>query len=254
MWRLFFINFGVTILVFPFVVFSIGVGVAQVMESSNYQIQSDSLNVGGGYSTSSSYVLESTVGEVATGNSTSSSFNLRAGYQQMQKAYLSLTGASAVMLSPSIPGVSGGVANGSTTVLVVTDNLAGYILTIDAESSPAMQSGGHTISDYVPVGSVPDFIFSTGVADAHLGFSPEGVDIVDRYRDNGGVCGVSTSDTSDRCWDGLSTTPIIIADSAFPNHPIGSTTTIKFRVGVGGSVAQPDGVYVATTTITALLQ
>ncbi len=254
MGRMFFTTFWVTVLVFPFVFLSMSVGLAQVMGSSNYQIQSDSINVGGGYSTSSNYQLESTVGEVATGNSTSTSFNLLAGYQQMQSAYLSLTGASAVTLSPSIPGVSGGVANGSTTVLVVTDNLAGYSLTIVAENTPALQSGANSISDYIPSGAVPDFAFSTGVADAHLGFSPEGVDVVSRYRDNGTACGVSTLETADSCWDGLATSPITIASAASPNHPNGATTTVKFRVGVGGSVAQPEGLYVATTTITALLQ
>jgi hypothetical protein len=246
-----FVTFGATVLCFPFVLFSLQFSIAQVMESTNYMIQSDSINVGGGFSSSTNYQTESTVGEMATGNGASTNFELRAGYQQMQSIYLSMTGASTVELGPSIPGVSGGTATGSTTVTVTTDSLSGYYVTIAAESDPAMQSGVHTIADYTPSGANPDFVFTTGSADAHLGFSPEGAHIAARYRDSGGVCG-SGSDTNDRCWDGLSTTPVTIATSPAPNHPTGTATKIEFQVGVGGSVVQPAGVYIATTTITAL--
>lgn len=241
---------GATIICLPFFLLTIESGLAQVMESTNFKIQSDSVNVGGGYSSSTNYQVESTVGEIASGNSSSTNYALRAGYQQMLDVYISLTGAQAVTLSPTIPGVSGGTATGSTTVTVVTDSLSGYGLTIEASTDPAMQSGVNTIDDYVPAGGVPDFTFDTGIADAHLGYSPEGAHIANRFRDSGGVCG-SGSDTADRCWDGLSTTPVTIATTNAANHPTGTETKIKFQVGVGGSVVQPVGVYVATTTITA---
>ncbi len=241
------------VLTLPVLVFSLGIGLAQVMTSSNFQIQSDSVNVGGGFSTSTSYKLESTVGEVGTGNGGSTSYALRAGYQQMQEVYMSLTGAANVTMSPTIPGVSGGTANGSTTVTVTTDSLTGYTLTIVASTSPAMKYGLNTIADYTPAGANPDFTFTTAAADAHFGFTPEGVDIALRYQDNGvATCGGGGQDTALACWDGLSTTPVTIATGAAANHPDGATTTINFRVGVGGSVVQPPGVYVATTTVTAL--
>ncbi len=246
-----FVTFGASVLFFPLVFFSLQLSLAQVMESTNYMIQSDSINVGGGFSSSTNYQTESTVGEIATGNSESTNFEIRAGYQQMQQVYISLTGSAAVVLGPTIPGVSGGTATGSTTVTVTTDSLSGYELTIVAESSPAMQSGANTIADYAPAGAAADFTFTTGAADAHLGFSPEGMHVAARYLDSGGVCG-SGSDTNDRCWDGLSTTPVIIATSPAANHPSGTPTKIEFQVGVGGSVVQPPGVYIATTTITAL--
>jgi hypothetical protein len=71
--------------------FCLQLGFAQVRSSSNYQLQSDSINIGGGFSSSTSYIQESTVGEVATGISDSSSYSLRAGYQQMQEVYISMT-------------------------------------------------------------------------------------------------------------------------------------------------------------------
>jgi len=236
-----------TVLVFT----GLSLAVAQQMQSNNYRIQSDSINFAGGFSSSTSYVLESTVGEIGTGDLESGSYSLRAGYQQMHEVYIAITGAATVSMSPSIPGVTGGNAFGSTTVTVTTDSSSGYALTISSENSPAMQKGADSIADYVPVG-IPDFDFNTGAADAHFGYSPEGVDIVQRFMDNGSVCNVDSTDTSLSCWDGLSTSPETIASSPLPNHPNGATTTIQFQVGVGGLVVQPAGVYTATTTLTAL--
>tara|TARA_B100000745_G_scaffold130136_2_gene84802 strand:+ start:686 stop:1462 length:777 start_codon:yes stop_codon:yes gene_type:complete len=229
-------------------------GYAQVMSSTNYQIQSDSVNFGGGFSSSTNYQLESTGGEIATGESSSSNYEVRAGFQQMQESYIALSGTSNVDLAPSIPGVSGGYSNGSTTVTVVTDASGGYELTIEAENSPAMQSGVNTIADYVPGGAAADYDFNIGAADAYFGFSPEGVDIVQAFLDDGGAsCNEPAgTDTADTCWEGLSTTAQQIASDTGANHPAGATTTIKFRVGIGGSVVQPVGSYVATTTITAI--
>ncbi len=225
---------------------------AQVMQSSSYRIESDSINFGGGLSTSTNYTLESTAGEVGTGELGSASYNLKAGYQQMHESYISLSGATPVVLSPSISGLTGGVSNGSTTVTVVTDDSAGYQLTIRASGNPAMQSGANTIQDYVPSG-VPDFTFTTGATNAHFGYSPSGVDIVQRFKDDAvSLCNTGSSDSALACWDGLSLSDVAIARSSGPNQPTGATTTINFRVGVGNLVNQAPGTYTATTTVTAL--
>ena len=229
------------------------VGVAQVMTSSNYQIQSDSVNFGGGYSSSTNYSIESTGGEVATGELSSPSYVIRSGFQQMQSSYIALSANGNVSLSPSIPGVSGGYATGSASVTVTTDSLGGYKLTIEASDSPAMQSGGNSIPDYVPSGISPDFNFDIGSSDAYFGFSPEGSDVVQRFLDDVGICDQpGGSDTLNKCWDGLSTSAVNIAVGSGSNHPAGAETVIQFQVGVGGSVVQPTGSYVATTTITAI--
>lgn len=236
----------------PVVLLCVSLTSAQTMQSTNYRIQSDSVNFGGGLSTSTNYSLESTAGEIATGDGTSASYNLKAGYQQMLTTFISMTAANAVLMTPSIPGVSGGIANGSTTVTVTTDSAAGYQMTISASQSPAMQKGSDTIADYVPVGN-PDFTFITNAPDAHLGYSPSGVDVTARFKDNGAVCGTGgTGETNLACWDGLSTTPLEIVRRTSANTPNGSTTTVNFRVGIGGSVVQTGGTYTATTTLTAV--
>lgn len=228
------------------------ISTAQVMQSSNYKMHSDSVNTGGGLSTSTNYGMEDTVGEVATGNATSTNYQLKAGYQQMQEVYISLSAPTDVLMTPNLPGLTAGVATGSTAFLVTTDSVAGYRVTLQAASSPAMQSGSNSIADYVPVGAVPDFLFTTDPFDVHFAYSPEGVDTAVRFQDSGGVCGVAGSETSARCWDGLSTTPVAITERTSSNHPNGATTTVLFRVGLGGGTAVPEGMYTATSTVTAL--
>ncbi len=225
---------------------------AQVMTSGSYQIQSDSINMGGGLSSSTSYVIESTAGEIATGESGSTNYSLRAGYQQMQEVFISLTPISDVVLSPALGGLTGGTSNGSTTFTVTTDSPSGYSVTFGATLAPAMQSAVGTIANYVPVSGVPDFVFDTSSNEAHFGFSPEGSDVIARYRDNGSTCGTGSGDTVLACWDMVSTTPQVILSGSDANHPLGATSTLRFRVGIGSTAGVIAGQYTATTTITAL--
>jgi hypothetical protein len=124
-------------------------------------------------------------------------------------------------------------------------------MTISVAGTPAMQKGVDNIADYTPAGAVPDYAFTTGASDAHFGFSPSGADVVLRYQDFGGTCGVAGASTPGQCWDGLSTSELLIAEGG-PNQPSGATTTLQFQVGVGGTNAVPAGDYVATSTVTAL--
>lgn len=226
---------------------------AQTMQSGTYRIDFDSVNVGGGQSQSGTYLLEDTAGEVGTGYASSTTYNLHAGYQQMHEVYLTISAASDVVMSPSIGGVTGGTSNGQTSVTVTTDSGTGYQLLIKASSSPALVSGSNSFADYTPISSDPDFTFNVASTDSEFGFSPEGTDIVARYLDdNGSFCNSGGSSNSNTCWDPLMTTNRTISQSAGPNTPSGTATTIKFRAVSGASHFQPAGDYIATTTLTAL--
>lgn len=233
------------------------VGSAQVRSSSNYQLQSDSINVGGGLSSSTNYQQESSVGEIATGRSDSSNYSLRAGYQQMQEVYLSMTDAADVVMDTDLPGITGGTSNGSTTVTVITDSPAGYSLTIRASGTPAMQkSGGASIADH-SYKLRPDYNFTVGGTGATFGFRGSGVDIQTLYLNNGaGGCGPlegGTIDTFDKCWIGFGgSTERVFASGSNANHPSGATTTAYFRVGINSGAGVESGIYIATTTLTAL--
>lgn len=239
------------IILTPLIFSLLGVTLAQVRSSTNYQIQSDSINVGGGYSSSTNYQQESTFGEVATGRSTSSSYSLRAGYQQMQEVFISLAGAEDLVMDTALGGLTGGTSNASGTYTVVTDSPSGYQLTIEAESSPAMQKGVDSIADYDD-GGVADTAFTVGSTEALFGYTVDGVDTAQYFLDNAGTCGSCSTDSSFACWSGLDTSPHTVAESSAANQPAGATTTLHFRVGIGANAGVIAGEYVATTTITAL--
>ncbi len=224
---------------------------AQRMTSPSYGIESDSVNAGGLLASSTSYSIEDTLGEAATGDSSSTAYQLRAGYQQMHEVYIAVSAPASVTLSPSLGGVTGGTSNGSAETLVTTDSAAGYELSIKASTSPAMVSSSNSIADFAP-GGTPAFTMSVAASASAFAFSPEGTDIVQRFKDNGSTCDINTTDTSLSCWDGLSTANAVIASATAPNHPLGATTTLRFRVMVGSARSQPEGVYIATTTVTAV--
>lgn len=235
-------------------IFSLSSAAASVMESTNYQIELDSINFAGGRSTSSNWILESSLGELSTGLGTSTNYSLRAGYQQMaDEVFLSLTGTAAVIMSPDLPGITGGQSNGSTTVNVVTNNTAGYQLLIASETDPSLQKPPDAIDDYLPASANPDFAFTTASDQAHLGFSIFGDHAADRFRHDGSNnCNAGSTNSLLACWDGLATSSRLIAEGNSSNLPDGTNTTINFRVEFGGGVVIPAGSYVATTTVTAL--
>jgi hypothetical protein len=231
-----------------------GFVLAEVMGSPNYKIQSDSINVGGLDSASPNYTAGDTMGEEGIGNSGSASYGMKAGFRQLQTqaVYISMTAPADVVMSPSLGSISGGTSNGETSVTVTTNDTAGYSLSIKGAVSPALVSGVNDIADYVPSGSSPDFNFTVGDSESKFGFSPEGADITSAYLDNSSSCGAGILDTLDKCWNGLSTSDKVIAQSSGATDPSGSVTNIKFRVGVGSARVQPEGDYVATSIITAL--
>lgn len=224
---------------------------AQAMSSGSYKIQSDSINFGGIRSTSTTYLIEDTVGEIATGDSQSSTYKMHAGYQQMNEVYLSLVPPTAVTM-PSLGGLTGGIVSSSTSFIVTTDNMAGYYATLEASSSPAMVSGAYSISDYSPSGGNPDYTWTVAATSSAFGFTVSGTDIASAFKDNGSACGVGSSDTADKCWRGLATSPVMINNRTSSNHPSGETTIIKFQTESGASHLQPSGTYVATSTLTVI--
>jgi hypothetical protein len=171
----------------------------------------------------------------------------------MQEVFISLSTTGDVTMSPDLPGLTGGTSNGSTTVTVTTDSPSGYQLTIESEGEPAMQrnGGSETIADY-DAGTDPDYSFLTSGSEAHFGFAPEGVDVVQAFLNDGGACNSGSLSTAQTCWDGLATTARAIAQTSQSNHPSGATTTVHFRVGVGSSAGVTAGLYTATSTVTAL--
>lgn len=221
--------------------------------STNYILQSDSVNFGGGFSTSTSYSLQDTLGEIGTGILASSTAILSGGYQAMfSDVYISMTAPASVAMSPAISGIAGGVSNGSSTWEVHTDNPVGYEMSIHATGSPALSSGSNSFADYVPSYPEPDYNWTTGTSESRFGFTPEGSDIVSGFLDDGVSCGTGVLNTTDKCWTGFSLTDKLVSRSNSANSPVGASTTIKFRAEAGATKAQPEGNYSATVVVTAV--
>ncbi|MCE9628818.1 MAG: hypothetical protein K8Q91_02360 [Candidatus Vogelbacteria bacterium] len=230
---------------------------AYVASSTNYKLEKDSINFAGARSVSGTYIIEDTLGEISTGTSTSSSYNLNAGYQAMESSgvtiSLNLSSPSDVSMSPAIVGASGGTSDGSASWTVVTNNPSGYSLSVAADTNPALKSGANSFDDYTPAGLAPDFSFSVGTSEAKFGFSPEGVDIINRFLDDGSsVCDSGSSDTSGSCWDGFDTLGKTIAASASANNPAGSATVLRLKAVVGATKNLATGSYGAIITATAV--
>lgn len=170
--------------------------------------------------------------------------------------------ANNVTMSPSIPGLTGGTANGDTNVRVYTNNSGGYAMTMTASSSPAMQGiGGGTIPDFSTTTTgymrEPAYHFSSTTAGTGaFGFSvyASSTNDVDPSfsHDGAGLCGVGgTTETSGQCWIGASTTPYTIINTTAPTAGSGATTTILLRTVVMSGASIPEDIYYATTTLTA---
>lgn len=228
---------------------------AYVASSTNYRLQSDSINFGGGLSTSSSYLIEDTIGEIGTGNSSSTSYNLHAGYQQMDsEVYIAVSTTGNVTLTPTLNALAGGQANGGTDVTVTTDNPAGYTLTAQASGNPAFTSSQDSMLNYTPSAAVPDFSWGITSIISRFGFSVEGNDTAQRFLDNGAVCGSGSGNVSDSCWDGVTPSPVTVATRSNGNHPSGTATRLKFRAEIGQDKVQKPGSYSASITVTATTQ
>jgi hypothetical protein len=115
-----------------------------------------------------------------------------------------------------------------------------------------MQSADSYFDDYITGGPDPDYDFAIAATDSAFGFSPEGVDIIQRFRDNGSMCNAGALDTANKCWAGFATTSQTVAERNSSNHPLGSTTTIKYRVESGASNIQSSGAYEANIIVTAI--
>lgn len=248
-------KFLITMFIFSVFLSLSSMAVAYVAESTNYKIESDSINFGGTEeSASASYNLSDTFGELATGDSSSASFELRAGYRAMEVA-----DSAAVFLTISAPGdVALGEVNvgeevtGQAVWNVSTNNSGGYRLSLKSSTDPALKSGDDSFSDYTPSGSDPDYSWSVGENETGFGFSPQGTHIISRFKDNSSSCATGSSDTSASCWVGFATTNQTIAEGSSANNPSGTNTTVIMKAAIGDAAEINSGDYTANIIATAV--
>lgn len=116
---------------------------AYPMSSANYNITSDSINIGGVREISENYVTEDTIGEEAAGASRSGNYKIGAGYQHMWEYPPGLTftvddnTAALGMLSTTA------VSTDTTTFSVSTNASDGYAVTITGNTLTSNSSAAN---------------------------------------------------------------------------------------------------------------
>ncbi len=232
---------------------------AFVTSSSNYRLQSDSLNTGGTFSTSTNYQIEDTAGEIGTGISTSTVYKTYTGYQQMQETYLSISAGSDIVMTSLTLTQNSSV--GSTTWTVITDNSAGYSATVYATVSDNCtdRDGGGAVDALCDIATAESFAdvstskHSWDVSNEYaFGWSAYGDDVTGHGADTDCMATTYNVPSGGLLWQGFhSTTAYQIASSTSRTVPAGTTVTMCVA-SEQDTVFAPSGTYYATTTITAL--
>jgi len=251
-------------LIFSKVVFFVGLffsivtfnSCAEKAESLNYDIVIDSLNNAGGDNqiSSSGYKMKDTVGEVGTGESASTNYKLKAGYRQMDDAfYISINTPDNVNLG-SLSGFTGGTASGDLTWTVITDNPAGYNLSVKAGASPALGTGTYNIANYTPTGTTttPDYSWGIGSAISEFGFAPyNATSQISKFKNDSTNCNTGSTITDWKCWFPFATADTQVANRT--SSTTGENTNINLQVEINTANGyQEDGTYTATITATAV--
>ena len=217
------------------------------MSSASYRIDFDSVNSGGLLATSTSYQMQDTAGDTATGLGTSTSYRLNAGYEQNSPTTISISAPTNITMDALTITQNSAVA--TTTWTVITNDAAGYTLSVNASQAPAMKNlaTGATFADQ----GATTTVWSVSNAYA-FGFSATGANTTGFG--TGSQCAPTTANVPSTTlwWRGFSgATTIQVASSSAATAQAGTATTVCLA-DAQNTVFAPSGTYVATTTATAV--
>lgn len=163
-----------------------------------------------------------------------------------------------VTMSPTIPGITGGDALGSTAVRVSTNNPGGYTLEINFEDGSGMQQDGGAaeIPNLGVTSGSADYDMAVVSGEAYFGVTASSSSVIgDLLADSGGsTCG-SGSPSVDTCFimPSDSSAPFELVNRTSETSSEGELTDIGFKVAVGPNPnpTLPIDTYTATATLTA---
>jgi len=168
-------------------------------------------------------------------------------------------------MSGSINGLTGGTAYATTSFSVRSNNSGGYFVDIDFADADldgvamlGINSGSDAIANYNG-GLDADFNFSTAQPNAVFGFTVDSInagDTADTFLSIASNCGEAAgTDLGGQCWIGPSTTASIrIVDRDAPTASATSTLVFRVYVPSGASPVVAADTYVATATLSLILQ
>ena len=192
---------------------------AYVMSSTNYRIQSDSLNIGGLRQASTNYRMEDTIGEMATDESTSTNYKLVAGFMAKFPPYLSFTVSTDSLNLGTLS--SSEVTIKNHTITTITNAESGYTTNIKDDGN--LRDGSNDIDN------VADGEITAGNEEYGVATSDSGVDIVTNSGNNAsalGQSGKSIALNSEPVFDGETTTVYYKASISTNNTKAGSYSHI----------------------------
>jgi hypothetical protein len=148
-------------------------------------------------------------------------------------------------------GVAQNSAVGTTTWTVITNDVAGYTLSVNATNTPAMKTGSASVADYQTTGTPNTWSVSSG--NAAFGYSAFGTDVPTGTWGTGALCsgasGPNATSTTLK-YEGFTTSPFQVASRAATTTPSGIATTVCYAVEQN-NVFIPSGTYTATIVATA---
>ena len=173
---------------------------------------------------------------------------------------IALSIGSSLTLSPSLPGVTGGVSSGELPFNIKTNNPLGY--QVDLKFSEAVPfrhlfSPSFYILNYVPqVVGVPDYNLVTPSKSHGFAYSVFSDNATQLFRHSGSTCNTGSSNTLGKCWFNRvdASVPTTIIERSGATGAEGATSTLQFRVVVDENATPMllEGEYQATVTVTVL--
>lgn len=179
---------------------------------------------------------------------------------QTVSAEINLACDASVAGLSAIPGISGGVSNGSFNCTTTTNNSAGYSLTFLKNALLLTGAGGadKQFDDYTgPTANPLDFDFtSPGAGAEEWAFNiTAGTDVTTRFKDDGVGCNTGSNVTSGKCWVRVPTTPTTetVASRASATGGSGVQTSFGVRMEAGANNALVSGAYTTTLVVTGAM-
>lgn len=145
--------------------------------------------------------------------------------------------SSSLPLTPSIPGMTGGSAVGTTDCNVETSNDLGWTVTIkDNGSDGGQMVDGTNVIDYYPTTTPGAWVLDSTSA-AYYGYYASSTNATTSYGYN--------------LYRNLTNAEVAVASNGEETSSLGVDITFGFKAEVGSTANQPSGSYVSSVLVTA---
>ena len=212
--------------------------VGATMSSTNYKINADSINIGGGQSSSANYKMEGTIGEAATGDSASGSYGIEAGYQAMwdYPPYLSFS-------------LDGNYVNfGTLDYNLPSFDTTGFTVSTNADNGYAVTVAGNTLTH----SNASDTISAMGTAAlSSIGTEQFGINLKDNSNPDVGAEAVGGSGQAATGYDTADNFKFVSGDTIASASSFTYPTTFTISYWGNANITTESGWYTTVLTLIA---